>query len=507
NYEIVKTLMEVDNFISYQVAQIYFDNTDWPGNNIKYWRPKIPEGRWRWIIYDTDFGFGIWNESNYLNNTLAFALEENGPDWPNPPWSTFLLRKLLENEEFKFAFINRFADYMNTIFKADMVNDRIDEMQQAVEPEMSAHFSRWGGSVSDWNNNVNVLRTFANNRVTYLRLHIMNQFGISGLSLVNINVNSIEYGDVQLNSIVPENYPWNGYYFNQVPVTVEAIPKIGYRFSGWTGTVTSDDPIIEVIIDQNIDLTAHFEIDPANDLNIVINEFNYNSTDDFNPEDWVEFYNKGENDVEMGGWIFKDEEDIHSFIFPENLILPPGGYIIICMDTVLFKNLFPDVNCISGQADFGLSGGGELIRLYNNEGYMIDSLIYDDVYPWPPEADGNGPTVALKDPEWDNSLPESWAASYGHGTPGVENDVLGIDVEGNKIPEKFCIKQNYPNPFNPETFIEFQLAGKSFVVMEVYDIIGRKIETLIHENLPAGYHKVKWKPAQSLGSGIYFYRI
>ena len=45
--------MDVQNFIDYQSAQIYFDNTDWPGNNIKYWRPQTSEGKWRWIVYDT----------------------------------------------------------------------------------------------------------------------------------------------------------------------------------------------------------------------------------------------------------------------------------------------------------------------------------------------------------------------------------------------------------------------------------------------------------------------
>ncbi|MCA1746232.1 MAG: CotH kinase family protein, partial [Bacteroidales bacterium] len=49
NYEYVKQRMDINNFIQYQLAQIYFDNTDWPGNNIKYWRPDYENGRWRWI--------------------------------------------------------------------------------------------------------------------------------------------------------------------------------------------------------------------------------------------------------------------------------------------------------------------------------------------------------------------------------------------------------------------------------------------------------------------------
>ena len=116
NYEYVKTQMNVDNFITYQVSQIYFDNTDWPGNNIKFWRPRLPNGSWRWLLYDTDFGFGLFDPTGYAHNTLEFATEPNGPGWPNPPWSTFMLRKLLENADFTNSFINRFCRFLKLLF-------------------------------------------------------------------------------------------------------------------------------------------------------------------------------------------------------------------------------------------------------------------------------------------------------------------------------------------------------------------------------------------------------
>jgi len=73
NLNVVESMMETENFIKYQISQIYFDNRDWPGNNIKFWRPHSETGRWRWIMFDTDFGFGIWNPFKYTFNTLAYA--------------------------------------------------------------------------------------------------------------------------------------------------------------------------------------------------------------------------------------------------------------------------------------------------------------------------------------------------------------------------------------------------------------------------------------------------
>ena len=99
HYDYIKTQMDVNNFMTYQITQIYCDNQD-GGGNIKFWRPQMPNGRWRWILYDTDWGFGLHDSKAYKNNSLAFHTEPDGPKWPNPPWSTFILRKLLENPEF-----------------------------------------------------------------------------------------------------------------------------------------------------------------------------------------------------------------------------------------------------------------------------------------------------------------------------------------------------------------------------------------------------------------------
>ena len=94
NYNYIKTLMDIDEYIDYNIAEIYAANADWPGSNLKMWRQKSPPGKFRWMIYDLDFGFGGNGEGQYYNNTLELATATNGPDWPNPPWSTLLFRTI-----------------------------------------------------------------------------------------------------------------------------------------------------------------------------------------------------------------------------------------------------------------------------------------------------------------------------------------------------------------------------------------------------------------------------
>lgn len=74
------------------------------------------------------------------------------------------------------------------------------------------------------------------------------------------------------------------------------------------------------------------------------------------------------------------------------------------------------------------------------------------------------------------------------------------------IPGKFSLYQNYPNPFNPSTTIEYDLPKSADVKIEVFNIAGQKIRTLLNEKMAAGSHQVEFN-AQNLSSGIYFYKI
>jgi hypothetical protein len=90
------------------------------------------------------------------------------------------------------------------------------------------------------------------------------------------------------------------------------------------------------------------------------------------------------------------------------------------------------------------------------------------------------------------------------------NDLNGIttDVsdERNPYPEAFALMQNYPNPFNPTTRIEFSLPYAGFVTLDVIDMLGRKVTTLISKKLTAGTHAVGWN-AIGAASGVYLYRL
>lgn len=85
------------------------------------------------------------------------------------------------------------------------------------------------------------------------------------------------------------------------------------------------------------------------------------------------------------------------------------------------------------------------------------------------------------------------------------------EIESSELPKQFELHQNYPNPFNPETRIEFSIPSRSFVTIEVFNVLGTRVRLLINEQLSAGEKAVTWdskdEKGQSVSSGIYIYRI
>ncbi len=507
NYDHVQSLMDIQNFINYQVVQIYYNNTDWPGNNIKYWRPDTPNGKWRWILYDTDFGFGLWDLNKVNNNTLEFATDTNGPGWPNPPWSTYLLRRLLQNQEFKELFINSFADQINTSFRPESVVELISELKDAIDLEMYKHAERWGGSYRNWSNQVHNLVNFAKMRPEIMKSYIKISLDLQGKQQLFLEVSDRSSGFIRLNTVNIKDFPWEGTYYQGIPVNVTAVPEPGYRFTAWSGALSSDKPSISLDLSSSSTLTAHFEPDNSNgESPLVINEICYKQDAFSDSEDWVELYNRSDQYVDLSGWVLKDADDLHSYQFKPGSLLKPGGFHVVCRNLAAFETVYPSVSRYEGEMNFGLSSTGDWIRLYNNMLELVDSVSYGISQPWPVIPDGSGYTLALADPVSDNSLPESWQLSgEPMGTPGGNNAyALGTQAPSDLKPGD-VLYQNSPNPFNTSTRIEFYSGNRQPVHITIYDLKGQLVAVLANGMLEAGIHRFEWTPQAGL-SGVFILR-
>ena len=501
SYAYIRTQMDVDEFAEYQIAQIFFANTDWPGNNVASWRPRTPDGRWRWIIYDTDFGLGL--EDNYYHNTLAFALDPNGPEWPNPPYSTFLLRNLVENATFKNDLINRYCDHLNTTFLSARTVPMAESIAGVVEPEAARHYARWERPLWYFTESMNIIYEFLNERPAYARNHLSQEFNLGPQLTLSLDVSPAGSGGIQLTGVKIDT-SWSGTYFEGIPIPLTAVPDPGFEFVEWSDPMLPDTSSVVITPDGNYSVTAIFQETVMPGI-AVINEINYHSADTFNPGDWVELHNPGDLSLDVGGWTFKDENDAHVFAIAPGFTLPADGFVVLCEDTTLFKALFPEVSPILGNLGFGFSGGGEMLRLFDGQSALYDFVQYDDDPPWPTEPDGLGPTLELIDPYLDNNVASSWQASLDHGSPGeVNGGVVGVPF----VAPPMALLLPAPNPFNPQTRIRFSLDRRRQLDLSIYDVAGRRVRALANGPLDAGHYTLTWDGRSDRGlvlpSGVYW---
>ncbi len=263
-YARVQGMMDTDNFATYSILQIFYDNGDWPGNNIKFWRPRTPDGRWRWLLYDTDFGLGL-RSPNPNADTLAFGLRPDGPGWPNPPWSTELLRTLMRNPTFRTDFINRYADLLNTVLRPEATRGVLDRTAAALRPEMPRQWQRWGAQgvapaeqMAAWERVVAAIGDWLQNRPTHAIRHILTNFGLAGTWQLQLEAEPPGSGVFVLTAATVEA-PFAGTYFRGVPVTITAVPAEGYQFAGWSLEGLPPDPTVVLMPDGDTALTATFE--------------------------------------------------------------------------------------------------------------------------------------------------------------------------------------------------------------------------------------------------------
>ena len=95
-----------------------------------------------------------------------------------------------------------------------------------------------------------------------------------------------------------------------------------------------------------------------------------------------------------------------------------------------------------------------------------------------------------------------WLAQY------IQNHVSGVEKHEKTIVSVFKLEQNYPNPFNPGTTIEFSIPESAKTRLVIYDVLGRKVATLVNKKLAAGVYTVTWNADPSrAASGTYFCRL
>jgi len=471
-YAYLQTQMDLNEFINYQIAEIYAANTDWPQNNIRFWRTYAPNSRWRWMIFDMDYAFGL-NTNGAGHNTLRQAMSNKSPY----AYHALILRKLWTNTEFRALFAQRFAAHLNTTYTTARVTNHINSLSGAIAPMIPAQAQRWQApkTAAAWQKELTKLRNFANKRPATLRTHLKAELGGNGSADLTIQVTGA--GQVSIAGL-PVDGGYSGPHFVGLPITLEALPADGQDFSHWQET-GGTNPIITVTLSGAMTRTAVFgdEPPPPPLPDIVINEIHYRplpeSTDEPNKE-FVELYNAGATAADLSGYTIS----AISFTFPANSVVDPGEFVVVAANSAdpLFGALDADdlFDWAWGSPDNQkLSNGGEAVILRHSDGRTVDSVTYTDDPPWPIAPDQEDKTLSLLAVTLDNSLAASWAGSRQiDGTPGAENFPPLPPTPPLVINEIHYNPADSQGPDAAYEFIEVVNTGDAAVDLEGYTLVG-----------------------------------
>lgn len=234
NYAYVASQIDVDNFINYMQTEMFANNRDWPGNNLKKWRSNNPKTPWKWFLYDMDFGMGN-GYSEYTNNIFEFAAAEDGESWPNGPEYTLLFRRLLENSGFRAAFVNRMAVLLQMNFSSERVLARIERMMNEIESEIPRDQKRWSLSASRMDNQLDDIKSFAQERPGVVYDELREYFELGSPIALSLSVSGP--GIINVHGLKIDSYPLEVNFFEGLSVMLEAVPTNGGVWAGWSDGV------------------------------------------------------------------------------------------------------------------------------------------------------------------------------------------------------------------------------------------------------------------------------
>ena len=390
--EKVLPYIDIDEYINYIVIESFTANTDWMGNNVKFYRSR-DNGRFRWILFDTDFGFKDINYNMFtsagsgLLNTGAYTGE--------------IFARLVKNKQFQQKFIDHALAIVGGALRYDRASAMIDSIKSLISNEISYHAARWGKSYN-LDSRAKEFKNFAKNRPLKYVGHIAAYFSLG--TPIKVKIVPELHTALFLNGVQVPTGKFDGYLPARSIYDVSVEVPCGYRFKRWdvetkTETLSSSkenkqarkpniySPRYEFLpIGGEYTLIPRFEkldslhgyLPPA----VRINELGANKelvrNDYYEKSDWVELCNITDTVIDLAGmYISNSEENPRLYRIPDGrpdiTALAPHGHIVLWADEE------PDNRELHLPFKLPSAGGNIILSAYGeNDGKLLwrDELIY-----------------------------------------------------------------------------------------------------------------------------------
>lgn len=511
--ESVDQLLNIDRHLWFLAFSNLLVNLDGPINNPQnHYLYKEDNGRFNPIPWDLNESFGVFTGHQILGHLNTYQLQTFSP-FANLNENEFpVISKILSNDTYRKIYVAHMKTIIEENFENELYETRTLELQDFIDADVQADQNKlysYADFISNVYNTVGGgpqaiigIVQLMDARIDYLQSLTDFQYAAPEISNAGHIPDQVPPGSTVWITAEVENtenvflaYRSNSFdVFEKTLMYDDGNHEDGQAGDGIYGIsiLAGSTDIQYYIYAENTNAVAFSPVRAAYEFyeisisaDVVINEFmadNENAVADQDGEydDWIELYNNGSEDINLGGYFLSDDADEpDKWAFPDTTIFA-GDYLIVWADK--------DEDQEGLHAGIKLSADGEIIVFSDSYLNLLDEISFG-----PQKADTSTGRFPNGTGDFIEMLP----------TFGAENTNILTIVE-NTVSTVFELEQNYPNPFSGLTNIDFKTEKAGEVVLCIHDSHGRKLATLVSTFLPAGEYSFQWD-AQNHCSGFYIY--
>jgi CotH kinase protein/Lamin Tail Domain/Chitobiase/beta-hexosaminidase C-terminal domain len=298
-YQYVTDRLDVTSLVDYVAVNMFSVCSDWLNYNTCWWRgidSTQSHLKWGYQLWDNDATYGHYINYTGVPNTDFDAapcdpqsISSNG----DPDDHIGIIMKLRQNPAFNQYYITRMIDLWNTVYSCDNLLPQFDSTVAVIDPEMAQHSTRWAGTYTEWQTNVQTLRAYIVNRCAALQQGFMTCYNLTGPHNLTVTADPIGAGNVKLNSLLLTVLPWSGTYFGNIQTLLEAQPIGNNSFTNWSSNSQVFNPnattaSANISLNGSDSIVAHFVITSVNDHDLSNASLSASPTI-FNNETMIEF--------------------------------------------------------------------------------------------------------------------------------------------------------------------------------------------------------------------------
>ncbi len=513
-YQQLAGRLDLDSYTDWLIVNILLATAD-NGyiNNVAQLR--IGDGPWRIVMWDEDDVMLPENVGADLFRFFSAASADQFAAWRPPVWYMGgwtervqlwcdLFRHALQNPAFRDGFSARWDELTAGPLSLSALLDRLDVLVREQAREIPAHGERWGWNATAYADRVAEIEQFLADRLPLARAQKSDFFATFHESVALSDLQAVRDGRrVRVTWRTEHEEGLDGFVLMRAEGTPEGFVEIAsYRELPELRGHNTDQPVDYVYDDESLPAGGtlfyrlrHETLDGERILHVwyatveltpppplVVNELLASNdtvlADEFGEfDDWVELYNAGSDTVSLDG-LYLSDDPLQPLRWPlPDLAIPPSGYLLVWCDDDPEQGLL--------HAPFKLSASGEAVVVTASDGRTVDQVVFG-----PQTTDVSYGRVGDGGSDW---------TCFTRPTPGQPNAA----ATGIAEPWRILLAPPRPNPARSGTDVLLRLPyGGAEVLLEVYDLRGRRLRRLWGGRLPGGERRFHWDRRDDAGRGV-----